>query len=71
MVELRETINSFVKHLSDISFNHIEVSRMTLYFKKDKNSRMTFLYCTSLRENRKNNSKQKPMLMESTLKVII
>lgn len=58
MVELRETVNSFVKvfifiqHLSDISYNHIEISRMTAYFKKDKQSRMTFLYCTSLRENR-------------------
>ena len=56
--------------MSDISFNHIEVSRMIAYFKKDKNSKMTFLYCTSLRENRKSKIKNdKPMVMESTLKV--
>ena len=45
---------------------------MIAYFKKDKNSRMTFLYCTSIRENRKSLVKnQNPMVIESTLKVLI
>lgn len=77
MNDLKETVNQFVKvflnniqHLSDISFNHIEVSRLIAYFKKDKNSKMTFLFCTSLRENNKCQKKtEKPMIMESTLKV--
>ncbi|KAL4466386.1 hypothetical protein ABPG73_019004 [Tetrahymena malaccensis] len=47
--EIRKLCESIVKRTSHVTYERTMINRMTLYFKADKDNRLYFQYCTSLR----------------------
>lgn len=50
-MEMRKYCENVVKRISHVTFERLMISRMVAYFKPDKNNRLYFLYCSSLRLN--------------------
>lgn len=46
---MRKLCESIVKRIAHVTYERTMINRMTLYFKADRNNKLYFLYCTSLR----------------------
>ena len=47
--ELREIADHISAKISNISYDMYEINRMIIYFKRDKNKKIYFLFCTTSR----------------------